>query len=241
MQKIGVGIVLLVIGMIIGLSMGIYISMYQTPSIEDPIKVTIQGIEYTVSVHSILKIDLLNNVPEKNLEGNIIVFQNQKQWTSEVTWHYTGYGETEVICDFINETENFRVVYMENSTKATAFYLDRIIEWNEVSINQGTISQAGPVLTLENLRFHTKSSTDYIEVILRNSGTADATVASVYVGTSDSNLALQSTVSYEPSSQIVVAGSTLNVTITYDWTDGTRYHFNIITEEGLTYPFQREA
>jgi hypothetical protein len=76
MQEIGVGIVLLVIGAIIGLSVGMYVSMNQTPNIEEPIKVTIQGIEYTPSVHPILKIDILNNVPEKNLEGFIIVIQN---------------------------------------------------------------------------------------------------------------------------------------------------------------------
>jgi flagellin-like protein len=104
-----------------------------------------------------------------------------------------------------------------------------------------TTSQAGAVLSLENVRFYNITTTDYIEVTLRNSGTADATVASVYVGTSDSNLALQSTLNYDPSTQIVVQGSSLNITITYDWTDGTTYHFNIVTEEGLTYPFQREA
>ena len=108
MQKIGVGIVLLVIGAIIGLSVGMYVSMNQTPNIEEPIKVIIQRMEYTTSVHSILKIDLLNNVPEKNLEGFIIVIQNEKQWTSEVTWYYTGYGKTEIVCDSINETQNFR-------------------------------------------------------------------------------------------------------------------------------------
>ena len=104
-----------------------------------------------------------------------------------------------------------------------------------------TTSQAGAILNLENVRFYNISSTDYIEITLRNSGTADATVASVYVGTSDSNLVLQSNISYDPSSQIIVQGSSLNITVTYDWIDGTAYHFNIITEEGLTYPFQREA
>jgi flagellin-like protein len=104
-----------------------------------------------------------------------------------------------------------------------------------------TTSQAGAVLTFENTRFYNISSTDYIEVTLRNSGTADATAASVYVGTSDSNLVLQNSVSYTPNSQIIAQGSSLNVTITYNWTDGTVYHFNIVTEEGLTLPFQKEA
>ena len=97
------------------------------------------------------------------------------------------------------------------------------------------------MLSRDNVRFYTVSSTDYVEVILRNSGTGDAKVESIYAGTSDSNLVLQSTVSYDPTSQIVVAGSTLNVTITYDWTDGTRYYFKMATEEGINVPYNIEA
>lgn len=104
-----------------------------------------------------------------------------------------------------------------------------------------TTSQAGAVLSVDNVRFHNVSTTDYVEVILRNAGTGDAKIEAVYAGTSDSNLVLQSSVSYNPSSQIVVAGSSLNVTITYDWTDGTTYYFKMATEEGLTVPFHREA
>jgi len=130
MQKVGEYLLFLVIGAIIGVSISIYISNNQTPSMREQLKVTIQGIEYTVSDHSALEIVLLNNVPEKNLEGNVTVYQDEKQWTSEVTWYYTGYGEAEVICDSINETQNFRVTYIEDNPKVT--YLDRIIEWKEV-------------------------------------------------------------------------------------------------------------
>ena len=109
-----------------------------------------------------------------------------------------------------------------------------------LTFTESTTSQAGAVLSVDNVRFHNVSSTDYVEVILRNSGTGDAKVESIYTGTSESNLILQSTVSYNPTSQIVVAGSTLNVTITYDWTDGTRCYFKMATEEGLNVPFSRE-
>jgi hypothetical protein len=131
MHKVGEYSLLLVIGAIIGLSMGIYVSMNQTPSMEEQVKVTIQGIEYTASEHSVLKIEFVNNVPKKNLEGNVTVHQNEKQWTSKVTWYYTSYGIAEVICDSINETQNFRLTYTENYPTVT--YLDRIIEWNEVN------------------------------------------------------------------------------------------------------------
>jgi flagellin-like protein len=104
-----------------------------------------------------------------------------------------------------------------------------------------TTSQAVAVLNLENVRFYNVSSSDYVEITLRNSGTADAIVASVYVGTLDSNLVLQNTVSHNPSSQIIGQGSSLKITITYDWTDDTTYFFNIATEEGLTFTFQGKA
>ena len=104
-----------------------------------------------------------------------------------------------------------------------------------------TTSQAGAVLTHENVRFYNVSTTDYIEVTLRNSGTADAKVEATYVGITDSDLILQSSVSYSPTSQIVAAGSSLTITITYDWTDGTRYYFKMVTEEGINVPFSVEA
>jgi flagellin-like protein len=104
-----------------------------------------------------------------------------------------------------------------------------------------TTSQEVAVLTVENIRFHTVESTDYVEAIIRNSGTANAKIDAVYAGTSDSAMTLQSSVSYSPSSQIVTAGSSLNVTITYDWTDGTRYYFKTATEEGFSLAFNAEA
>ncbi len=110
-----------------------------------------------------------------------------------------------------------------------------------LTFTSSTTSQAGAVLSVENIRFHTVSSTDYVEVIIRNSGTADAKVVEVYAGTSSTTLAVQSSVSYDPSTQLVSAGSSLNITLTYDWTDGTRYYFKMATEAGQTLPFSEEA
>jgi len=63
----------------------------------------------------------------------VFVSQDENQWTSDVTWHYTDYGEAEILCDSIDETKSFRVIYNENYPKAT--FLDRIVEWNEITIN----------------------------------------------------------------------------------------------------------
>lgn len=110
-----------------------------------------------------------------------------------------------------------------------------------ITFTGSTTESAGAILKTDNIRFYTSGSTDYIEIIVRNSGTGDGEVDTVYAGTSSSNLVTQTSVAYSPSSQIVAAGSTLNVTLTYDWTDGTMYYFKITTEEGFELPFNKEA
>jgi ABC-type oligopeptide transport system substrate-binding subunit len=99
-----------------------------------------------------------------------------------------------------------------------------------------TTNQAGAVLTVENVRFYDDG--DSVDITLRNSGTAAATVDTVYMGLTASSLESQSA-----SMGIVEAGSTLTITISDNsiWADGTTYYFNIGTEEGLSIPFSREA
>jgi len=104
-----------------------------------------------------------------------------------------------------------------------------------------TTENAGAILRNDNVRFYAVGSTNYTEVIVRNSGIGDAQVDSVYAGTTTSNLINQTSVTYNPSTRIVAAGSTLNVTITYNWTEGTMYYFKITTEEGFEIPFSKEA
>ena len=110
-----------------------------------------------------------------------------------------------------------------------------------MTFTTSTTSQSGAVLNLENIRFYNISTTKYVEVVIRNSGTADAKVEEVYAGTSSTSLTKQTTVTYTPSTQIASAGSSLNVTITYTWTTGTRYYFKVATEAGQTLPFNEVA
>jgi len=104
-----------------------------------------------------------------------------------------------------------------------------------------TTGQAGAILTVENTRFYTQGSTDRVEIVIRNSGTADAQVAEVYTGTSSSDLQQVSSVTYDPSSQLVSEGSSIKITFDNDWDSGTRYYFKVVTEEGLSIPFSEEA
>jgi flagellin-like protein len=103
-----------------------------------------------------------------------------------------------------------------------------------------TTSQAGAVLTVENVRFY---SSDDVEITVRNSGTADAKVVEVYQGPSTSELQKEEPRDYEPDTQIVSAGSsiTIDLRLDDDWESGTRYYFKVVTEEGFSLPFSEVA
>jgi len=111
-----------------------------------------------------------------------------------------------------------------------------------------TTSQAGAVLTVENVRFYTQGSTDRVEIVIRNSGTERATIDTVYAGVSSSNLQAIDSGDLRfrdpdgANTRIVEAGSTLTVTLLdYRWTAGETYYFNIATKEGINLPFNRVA
>ena len=110
-----------------------------------------------------------------------------------------------------------------------------------MTFTSSTTNQAGAILTVENVRFYTDTGTDYVEVVLRNSGTAAAKIAEVYAGTSSTALATQILVTYDPTTQLVSESSSLSITIQYNWEEGTRYHFKIATEAGQTLPFSELA
>lgn len=110
-----------------------------------------------------------------------------------------------------------------------------------ITFKASPTNQAIAVLYIEEIRFFNITSTDYVEIILRNSGTTDAKIDRIYVGTSCSNCVLQKSVSYNPSTQIITTDSPINMTITYDWTEGKRYYFNIATKEGQTLHFSEEV
>ena len=111
-----------------------------------------------------------------------------------------------------------------------------------------TTSQAGAILTVENVRFYDEGYS--IDITVRNSGTADATVDAVYGGDSASNLeqAQDDMLTFTPSN-IIEAGSTTTITAHVEsgegvsplWEDGETYYINIATEEGISIPFSREA
>jgi flagellin-like protein len=103
--------------------------------------------------------------------------------------------------------------------------------------------QAGAVLSEANTRFYNIDTTKYISVTLLNSGTADAKITKVYLGTSVANLAdLTTSVDFTPDTRIVGAnGKSINATWSYQWDSGQRYYLKFITEAGQQVPFDRIA
>jgi flagellin-like protein len=99
--------------------------------------------------------------------------------------------------------------------------------------------QAGAILSVENIYFNS-TGTETIAITIRNSGSADAKIADVYAGTSATAVVKQTLVTYDPTTQIVTAnGGSITMTITYDWTTGTKVYFKVATEAGQTIPFDK--
>jgi flagellin-like protein len=98
-------------------------------------------------------------------------------------------------------------------------------------------SQAGILLTKENINWPSGK----IVIIVRNTGTSDATIDAVYVGLSG-NLTLQTNVTYSLTPHIVSKnGGTITITVTYPWISKTTYYFRIAPIVGSAIEFQETA
>jgi len=78
-----------------------------------------------------------------------------------------------------------------------------------------------------------------IVIDLKNTGTSDGKIQSVYIGTSQTALVNQTSITYSPSSRIVSAqgASTIRITVSYVTEVGTRYYFKIDPEAGVPLEF----
>jgi flagellin-like protein len=112
--------------------------------------------------------------------------------------------------------------------------------------------QSGAILIRENTRFYNVSTTYYTEIVLRNSGTSSAKIASVYWSSSSfSALAKVGTSEYTmtPTTGVVDALSSINITITWGgavvtpsaWTSGSTYYFKVVPESGQYLQFTGKA
>ena len=101
-----------------------------------------------------------------------------------------------------------------------------------------TGTQAGIMLRKDAVSW----SDGLITIYVRNVGTADATIDAVYIGTSSTNMTLQSSVTYNPTTKLVEKnGGNINITVTYSWTPKTTYYFRIVPKVGEALVFQESA
>jgi flagellin-like protein len=81
-----------------------------------------------------------------------------------------------------------------------------------------------------------------IVVYVRNRGISDTTIDSVYVGISNTNLVLQTNVTYDPLSKAVLKdGGTVTIMFDYNWASQTVYYFKIVPRTGEPLPFNEQA
>lgn len=109
-----------------------------------------------------------------------------------------------------------------------------------ITFTGSTTGQAGIVLNPENTRFYNSSGLK-VDITIRNSGIDAAKVATVYQGTSASDLQTVSSVTYDPTSQMINEGESIKITFALSWTSGTRYYFKVVTEEGFNVEYSAEA
>jgi flagellin-like protein len=104
-----------------------------------------------------------------------------------------------------------------------------------------TTGQAGILLRKDAINWQS-GTPKKIVIYVRNTGVADATIDAVYIGTSSTNLTLQSSVTYNSTSKVVSKnGGTITITFDYPWSPQTMYHFRIVPTVGEALPIQEQA
>ena len=110
--------------------------------------------------------------------------------------------------------------------------------------------QAGVVLVVENVRFYGEPATakNRTDMVISNTGTADAKIVRVYVGNSSGNLIDVTTSSDLGTGKVVYAGGAVTITITWPipdlaaaWESGKTYYFKVAPETGPPFDFSRKA
>ena len=105
----------------------------------------------------------------------------------------------------------------------------------------GATGGAGVILNKDNVSWNSTAGT--ITIYVRNTGTSDAEIDAVYIGTSSTNLINQTSVSYSPTSKIAYAnGGTVAITVTYGtWPADTTYYFKVAPKAGAPLEFNAKS
>jgi flagellin-like protein len=115
--------------------------------------------------------------------------------------------------------------------------------------------QAGAVLSLENIRYYSSSGSarNRTDIVIRNSGTADAKIVAVYWSSTGfsalQKLTSGTDYSLSPSTGTISAGSSATVTINWgsggttggSWSVSTTYYYKVVTETGQYLEFSKKS
>jgi hypothetical protein len=103
-----------------------------------------------------------------------------------------------------------------------------------------TAQEAGAMLYKANVNFYDDSGgTKKIVVDVGDSGSAGTQILQVCIGTSSSSVESQTT---SPAVPVPISvGSTVRITLTYNWTVGVTYFFKVVPATGKALAFQAQA
>jgi len=105
----------------------------------------------------------------------------------------------------------------------------------------GATSQAGVLLHKDAIQWNSTSPRSLV-IYVRNTGTSDAEIDKVYIGTSSVNLMPQTfTSDVGAPHRVAKEGGVIALTITYNWTNGTTYYFKIVPKVGNALEFNEKA
>ena len=102
-------------------------------------------------------------------------------------------------------------------------------------LSSGTSQQAGFIPYKANVAFGSGS----VLIDIGNSGTASVEIVQVYVGTSASALASQTTAPTLPKA--IAAGAIQQFNVTYAWSPGNTYYFKVVPNNGAALSFTEQA
>mgnify|MGYP001045512361 CR=1 FL=1 len=107
----------------------------------------------------------------------------------------------------------------------------------------GTTGGAGVILNKDNVSWNVTAGN--VTIYVRNTGTSDAEIDAVYIGTSSTNLVKQTSVTYNPTSKIAYAngGNVVTITVTYSLglAVDTTYYFKIAPKVGAVLEFSAKS
>jgi len=109
----------------------------------------------------------------------------------------------------------------------------------------GATSHAGVFLQKDAVSWGTTTfggKTYNLTIYIRNTGTSDAYIDRVYIGSSENNLVLQTDTAFNPSTGLVQKeGGVIAIYVNYSWTSNQWYYFRIVPKIGEPLTFQAKA